>query len=209
MNKSNIVLAIETALAGGSLSLLRNDEEIDCWVGSGFISKSEVVLDEISILLKKNKIDPKDLHTVVVSKDLGSITGQKIGLATARGLCKSLKCAYREVSVLESLLIHKNKNGKILSAFGLNKTEILYQIFFIKPDGDIEKFEEPEKCDLETMKKLLQENTFDNKIFYQSTTEEPLKGNGYAKNFKTSIIVVKDNPAKCIGLHGSAIEAGI
>ncbi len=53
MNRTNILLAIETASAGGSISLLRNNVEIDKWSGASVISKSEDVLDEISALLKK------------------------------------------------------------------------------------------------------------------------------------------------------------
>jgi tRNA A37 threonylcarbamoyladenosine modification protein TsaB len=96
MNTKKIVLAIETGFAGGSISLLRNNVEIDKWSGSRAISKSEDVLNEISILLKKNKIERFEISSIVISKKAGSLTGLRIGLALARGLSKSLNCQYKE-----------------------------------------------------------------------------------------------------------------
>jgi tRNA A37 threonylcarbamoyladenosine modification protein TsaB len=96
MNTKKIVLAIETGFAGGSISLLRNNVEIDKWSGSRAISKSEDVLDEISILLKKNKIERFEISSILISKKVGSLTGLRIGLALARGLSKSLNCQYKE-----------------------------------------------------------------------------------------------------------------
>ncbi len=98
MNKKNIVLAIELVFEGGSISLLRNNVEIDKWSCSQVISKSEDILNEISILFKKNKIERFEISTIVISKNTESLTRLRIGLALARGLSKSLNCQYKETS---------------------------------------------------------------------------------------------------------------
>jgi len=132
----NLILSIETAVGGGSLSILKNQIEIGGWIGTQGISKAEEVLEQILILLKgKNNISKENIGLIVVSKSAGSLTGEKIGLALAKGLAKSLRCRLIEISVFESLLREQIFNlkpkGNYLTGIPFGKNRIQWQSFFV------------------------------------------------------------------------------
>ncbi len=206
MNRTNIFLAIETASAGGSISLLRNNVEIDKWSGASVISKSEDVLDEISALLKKNKIERCEINFIVISKNAGSLTGSRIGLALARGLSKSLGCQYKEVCVLESLLMNTSKLGKILTVIQINKTQFVYQIFLGKQGSVMKTLTKAIKCDFESLKKMLLETTLDKIIFYQTFNDNEFTTEKFLKKLKVSYITIQENLAKHIGLYVNSLK---
>ncbi len=115
--KRNLILALETAIEGGSISIwdFRAGIEIANLNGETGVSKAEDVLENIQILLKKNKIEKEAFGLVVFATEAGSATGLKIGEATAKGLAKSFDCLYQEISLWEALA------G--ISAEGIEETE--------------------------------------------------------------------------------------
>ncbi len=130
-NERKVILSIETAAQGGSLSILANGKEIDGWCGTLEISKAEDVLEQIAKLLRENNILKSQIKLIVISKDAGSSTGQKIGLALAKGLTKSIKCDLVEISVMEALLfeIKENAEGTFVTAAANGKNYICWQVF--------------------------------------------------------------------------------
>jgi len=106
-----IILSIETAIEGGSISIIEGENEIDFWQGIKEGLKAEEFLGEISKVLDKNKIEKKNIKSIIVSNGPGSSTGIKIGLATARGLGTALSCKVIEVSLLETILKFVNIGG--------------------------------------------------------------------------------------------------
>jgi len=82
-----IILAIETALAGGSLALYRDG---DVYADVRGVSRSEDVLPAINALLQKVELGIRDVKEIAVSLGPGSFTGIRIGIATALGLKASL-----------------------------------------------------------------------------------------------------------------------
>ncbi len=202
MTRTNIFLAIETTSAGGSISLLKNNVEIDRWSGASAISKSEDVLDEISILLKKNKIERFEINFIVISKNAGSLTGSRIGLALARGLSKSLGCQYKEVCVLESLLVNSSSmHGKILTAIQINKTEFFYQIFLAGQGGANKTSVNATRCNFESLKKLVLDTKPDKVIFFTFFEDLDFATVDTLKKLKIPYISVQKNLAKYIGLY--------
>jgi tRNA threonylcarbamoyladenosine biosynthesis protein TsaB len=131
-NKRQIVLAIETALFPGSVSLLEDTEEIDFRVGAAEISRSEDLLPIVSDLLKKNQIHQKEIDLIGVSVGPGSFTGVRVGLATAKGLALGIGCACGGVSTLEALAVSAEKQGKIRSVIGGGRAEVFYQDFYFE-----------------------------------------------------------------------------
>ena len=160
---NDIILSIETSVQGGCISLLENNKELDSWQGMGSISKSDNILDELSSLLTKNKIEKNQIGRIVISRGPGSFTGMRIGLAIVLGLKKSLNCDICGVSVLEAMALKSENidwNKNIIAAIPigtmvciqkikigqkrkLNKATIPYLV-------SIEKFIEQLEDDLES-----------------------------------------------------------
>jgi tRNA threonylcarbamoyl adenosine modification protein YeaZ len=105
MRKKEFTLSIETAVQGGSVSLLRDTTELDCWIGTQEISKSEDVLEEIKNILERNDLEKSEIKKIVVSTGPGSYTGVRIGVAIGYGLKTALGCQVVGVSVLDGMLM--------------------------------------------------------------------------------------------------------
>ena len=101
--EKGIILAIETAFEGGSVSILEGQTQIDFWIGADNTSKSEDILDGIRLLLQRNNLKKIQIGLVAVSSEAGSLTGLKIGLATAQGLAKALGCPLLEVPMWRAI----------------------------------------------------------------------------------------------------------
>ena len=112
--EKNIILSIETTFEGGSLALYKGETEIDSWSGTKQVSKAEDILEQISELLKKNKIEKKHLQLIAVSDGSGSSTGAKIGLAIAKGLGDALAVKVVKLSVSESQLFKAGTKTNII-----------------------------------------------------------------------------------------------
>lgn len=132
-----IILALETALDGGSVSVLKSGKQIDCALGAGELSKSEDILPIIDKLLEKNGIDKKEIGLIAVSDGPGSLTGLRIGLAIARGLGDSLAAEVCQISVLEAMTYQINLEGGVLSALYTERSGVFYREFSIR-DGQRE-----------------------------------------------------------------------
>ncbi|MDQ3323304.1 MAG: tRNA (adenosine(37)-N6)-threonylcarbamoyltransferase complex dimerization subunit type 1 TsaB [Acidobacteriota bacterium] len=113
-----IILALETGVEGGSISLFRQGEEIDFWVGSGTVSRSEDILEEMNEILLRNDTEKKNIGRVVFSRGPGSYTGLRIGASIAKGLSKSLNCELSACAVLRALAINETENVVAAVPFG-------------------------------------------------------------------------------------------
>lgn len=137
-NKRKITLAIETAIGGGSLSLLEENAEIDFWIGSQEISKAEDLLENISQLISRNNLRKSDIKKIVYSKGPGSYTGIRIGSATVKGLKRALRCDCLEISVLQALTVKAKNEDKVRTMVQTGENEIWTQTF---ENGNIESVE--------------------------------------------------------------------
>ncbi len=129
MKNKEITLSLETGLENGSISISDRAGEIDSWVGTKKVSRSEDLLREIDTLLLSNKIGKKQIGKIYVSREIGSQIGLRIGLATALGLKKSLGCKIEEVSVLQALTCLAEIKGESLTAVSNNNRDIFIRSF--------------------------------------------------------------------------------
>lgn len=124
-----LTLAIETAIDGGSLSIFEGRTEMDFWIGKNGISKAEDILENISRLFKANEITKENIEQIIISRDVGSATGLKIGMATAKGLAKSFSSRLVAASLIDSLAndISAAKVDKYMIALPVGKNNIFHQ----------------------------------------------------------------------------------
>jgi tRNA threonylcarbamoyladenosine biosynthesis protein TsaB len=126
-----ITMAIESAIAGGSLSLFSGGSEVDSWTGSGSVSRAEDLMPNLADMLVRNKIDRSEIETVVVSLGPGSFTGIRIGMATAFGLRDSLGSSCVAVSALQTLAFASGLDGTVVAAVPMGRSAIAYQAFAV------------------------------------------------------------------------------
>ncbi len=111
MDKKDFILSIETAVQGGSISLLQGVTELGGWVGTREVSKSEDILEETKNILERTGVEKKEIKRIVVSRGPGSYTGVRIGMAVGIGLSKALDCELIGVSALEAMLLANSRES--------------------------------------------------------------------------------------------------
>ena len=129
MEKSKIVLAIEAAIRGGSVSLLDGETEILSWHGVTLVSRAEDLLVNISGILEQSGFDKSQIDMIAVSNGPGSFTGIRIGLATALGLKNSLGIPCFGVSLLAAVAATFSEGVEVAVAVPVGRTDICWQIF--------------------------------------------------------------------------------
>ncbi len=128
-SQPKIVLAIEAAISGGSISLLEGGIEAASWHGDAGESRGEDLLPNIAKLLEQTNIEKSSLNAVAVSNGPGSYTGIRIGLATALGLKNALEIECIGVSLLYSIAYAHSQLRKSIVAVPIGRDQICLQSF--------------------------------------------------------------------------------
>lgn len=131
---SSITLALESAIAGGSVSLLDGTDEIARWIGASDVSKAEDLLINIDVLLSKNRFTLADIGLIAVSAGPGSFTGIRIGLATALGLKNGLGVTMQSVPALAAIAATA-ADVPVNVAIPMGRTSVCLQQFSEIPPG--------------------------------------------------------------------------
>ena len=97
------LLAIESAVAGGSVALFIGNEFVSGKSGAQAISRAEDLVPNVNDLLKEANVPKSDLVRIAVSLGPGSYTGLRIGLASVMGLARGLDIEYIGVPLFEAL----------------------------------------------------------------------------------------------------------
>jgi len=141
--QSVLTLAIESAILGGSLSLLSGEQELDFWTGEDKVSRAEELLPNIIRILERQKIDLKMIGRVAVSLGPGSFTGIRIGIATAHGLKDSLNIPCVGVSSLEAMAASVATVERVIAALPIGRDFICTQVFEFRANGTPYAVSEP------------------------------------------------------------------
>lgn len=134
MNKIPTILAIESAIHGGSIALARGRNIVDTWIGEGGVSRAEELLWNIDNLLKRNRIDKSELTQLAVSAGPGSFTGIRIGLATTMGIAASLGIPIAKYSALQAMAAAIQENEQVVAALPVGRGVVCIQTF--RTDND-------------------------------------------------------------------------
>jgi len=126
--KFRSILAIESAVGDGSISVLlhRDNGPIE-FVRSG-ASRAEKIIGELDELLRNAGVSKKDLDLIAVSMGPGSYSGIRIGVSTAFGLGHALGIPVTGVSVLEALAVSVDAE-KVIAVVPIGKADLAWQIF--------------------------------------------------------------------------------
>jgi len=127
--KPRTVLAIESAISGGSISLQRHGAEIAGWVGESSVSRAEDLLANVDDLIKKHGVSRDELDLIAVSAGPGSFTGIRIGIATALGLRMGLGMQMASESALKAIAYTQPANERLTVAVPAGREAVCVQSF--------------------------------------------------------------------------------
>ena len=125
MSNSEYLLAVESAISGGSLALFQDDRLIVSLSGGGSVSRAEDLLPNIASLLEEAMISRSDLGTVAVSLGPGSYTGLRIGISTVMGLCRALEIEAVGVTLFHSLSF-KASLARVVSVVPMGRSDLCF-----------------------------------------------------------------------------------
>lgn len=127
MQNSQITLAIETAIGGGSIALFRGVELVASQLGKTDISRAETLLIEIEDVLSRAGVKKTEIDQIAVSLGPGSFTGIRIGIATVLGLKTALRIPCFGVSALQA--VAREKTFPCIVALPVGKNDVAWQEF--------------------------------------------------------------------------------
>jgi tRNA threonylcarbamoyladenosine biosynthesis protein TsaB len=108
-----LILIIETSTEVCSVSLLKDGTLLDLIESDEGQNHARLVTVFAENLLSRNKLQPRELNAVAVSKGPGSYTGLRIGVSTAKGICFAGNIPLIAVGTLEAMAKHVALNKKL------------------------------------------------------------------------------------------------
>ncbi|MEO7658704.1 MAG: tRNA (adenosine(37)-N6)-threonylcarbamoyltransferase complex dimerization subunit type 1 TsaB [Pyrinomonadaceae bacterium] len=186
-NKSQIILALESAINGGSISLLRDRTEIAHWIGPSNVSKAEDLLANIDTLLSENGVSRHEIDLLAVSAGPGSFTGIRIGIVTALGLKAGLSIDMASNSVLKAMVATQTTSGNFMPAVPVGRNAICIQSFE-KSGPFVIPLDQPRTVTEDEFAKMLKVSTSAEYILHGSLYDT-FQAGGEHINFGTNLAV--------------------
>lgn len=125
-----LILAIECAVAGGSLALMEGATmRAKSDPSRSSPSRAEEVLVAIESLLHEGGAALDQIDSVAVSTGPGSYSGIRIGIATALGLRTALGIRCVGVPILPAMALASGHDGEIITAIPVGRKDVAWQIF--------------------------------------------------------------------------------
>jgi tRNA threonylcarbamoyl adenosine modification protein YeaZ len=109
------LLAIESAVAGGSIALFKEADLVCGSSGNNSVSRAEDLLPRLVELLGDAGIKVGDLNKVAISLGPGSYTGLRIGIATVMGLCRGLDIDYVGIAIFDAIASCYAKDSSLIA----------------------------------------------------------------------------------------------
>ena len=152
---SSVTLAIESAIAGGSLAVMRDNHEVAAWTSTSPAPKGEDLLINIETLLTSANLTIRDVQHVAVSAGPGSFTGIRIGLATALGLKNGLRILMSSASALMAMAVSQSgQHESVLAALPMGRRSICFQTFSML-NGTLVQVHDPRTAPEEQLSEII------------------------------------------------------
>ena len=109
-----------------SVGLKKDDKLVDSIFYNAWQRQSELMVTEVDNILKRNKVDKKDLDAVVVGIGPGSYTGVRIGVTIAKTIAYALKI---KVYAMSSLSLLRIENEPTICLFNARSGRSYFAVY--------------------------------------------------------------------------------
>lgn len=125
------LLALETGIGGGSLSIFDDDKLLDFRLGGYHFGRSEFFIDTVSKIFMENDLERSNLGKILYSGNPGSHTGLKIGASLAKGLGLALDVPVKAKDLFASVFVCIFRPGmeNVRIILPLSKTILEWKVF--------------------------------------------------------------------------------
>lgn len=136
-----IVLSVDTATLGGSVSIVRNDVLLAQALGSPEVSHSNSLLNDINGCLNHAGLSLTEIDLFAASAGPGSFTGLRIGLATVKALAATLGRPCIGIPTLKAVARAAGQSDATVALLPAGRGEVFVQMFSVASSGDVEAFD--------------------------------------------------------------------
>ncbi len=130
----NYILNIHTATEKAIVALSNEEKLLDVLINEDPKMHASFLHQAIFQILQKNDVSNKQLKSIAVTNGPGSYTGIRVGLATAKGLCFSLKIPLITFNTLEVMALSaaqfiKDKDALYCPMIDARRMEVFTAVF--------------------------------------------------------------------------------
>ena len=133
-DKTNNILAIETATSSCSVALVCNNKTF-CREQVGNNIHSNVVLEMVHEVLQEAQINNANLSAVAVGQGPGSFTGLRIGIGVAQGIAYGVNIPMIGISSLDALANQAPSQGRVIAGIDARMGEVYWCEYLKSKDG--------------------------------------------------------------------------
>ena len=136
-NVAPLILSLETATLGGSVSLGHGSTELAACTGDPQVSQSASLLSDIDDCLKAAGVSLAEVRLFACASGPGSFTGLRIGIATLKALAASLKQPCVGIPTLQAVAHAAGRSGATVALLPAGRGEVFAQEFSVSDDGTV------------------------------------------------------------------------
>lgn len=132
-----IILAVDTATLGGSVSIARGTSILASRIGDPKISHSNSLLQDINTCLDEASTKLADVDMFAAASGPGSFTGLRIGLATVKALSRTLGRPCAAISTLCAVAHAAGPSSATVAMLPAGRGEVFVQLLSVSPDDSV------------------------------------------------------------------------
>ena len=137
-----MILSIDTATLGGSVSLTRNGTLLASRLGDPSVSHSNSLLKDINECLDQAGVSLSTVDLLAAASGPGSFTGLRIGLATVKALAATLRISCVGIPTLYAVAHAAGQSTATVALLPAGRGEMFVQMLSVS-SGSVTPLDEP------------------------------------------------------------------
>jgi tRNA threonylcarbamoyladenosine biosynthesis protein TsaB len=143
VNKTPLILSIDTATRSGSVAVTRGEKLLGALTGDASISHSSHLLEYVSRALEDVNLALEDVEVFAATVGPGSFTGLRIGLATVKSFAATLMRPCVGVQTLYAIAHAAGESARTLALLPAGRGEVFSQLLRVDASGEVHPIDSP------------------------------------------------------------------